>query len=669
MKIKNKAFLAVLAWPLAVAILASLGHLIGTKESADQGNSFGLSGQKYFVDQSNLLTIENIKGKDFSVIAKADLVFPTKTGSVWVELNPKINNDLPADFFLIQKYEHTGIMEVYSSNSSGIYKQYTSIQESSPIRDNFYPVHDYIFHVFRNDDSPIYIRYQPQGHDVVVDIAWTTARGILGYLAEEHLREGLFFGALLVMLIYNGCLYLYLKENTYLYYVYYLFSFIVTFIYIDGLMPLFFGFSIFKEKVFACAPFFALHGMLLFGRKFLELTHGKVNRYLSFFQFASIFCIILPFILPRGHSFIFINILLILSLPGLVLAGFIKMIEGYKPAWVYFMGWFVLAAALSLLALKSLLVIQESWLTDYGVKIGSIWEAMVFSFALAYRLRTQEQETRYKADKAREELQISLSRESNMLKDLHISLGREKEALRKNVRFIAAVNHELRSPVHQLVNVYDRLIANYEIDQENASKIRRLGIQLVSQMKDIGEYSRLEASEISLKIDRVDLLDLLYALEDDIKEEMQSKNNVHLLLDFSNAPEFDIYTDGSKLRQVIFNLVQNSIKYTAEGFIKLSVEFRKKSESNLRETLIILVEDTGLGISVEDQIHIFEPFWQSASTEKKEGSGLGLAIVKSIVELLSGNIVLVSSPSKGTQFTIKIPVNSSVSVGSAFNEK
>ena len=121
---------------------------------------------------------------------------------------------------------------------------------------------------------------------LLLSTADAAALGVPVFPAHADLPEGLFFGALLVMWVYNFSLLIYLKEKSYLFYIYYLGGFIASFLYIDGFMPLIVGTSVFKEHVFDTFPFFALHGMIVFGRNFLNLKESRtaLSRYLLLSQ-------------------------------------------------------------------------------------------------------------------------------------------------------------------------------------------------------------------------------------------------------------------------------------------------------------------------------------------------------------------------------------------------
>ena len=131
----------------------------------------------------------------------------------------------------------------------------------------------------------------------------------------------------------------------------------------------------------------------------------------------------------------------------------------------------------------------------------------------------------------------------------------------------------------------------------------------------------------------------------------------NITFNLNNKIDTDVilYTDKVRLTQILFNLLSNGVKFTELGQVTLSLNLESK---NGQIFLCFDVEDTGVGIGIENQASVFDPFIQveSTGTRKFGGSGLGLAIVKQLLHLLNGSITVVSSPGLGTSFTIRLPV-------------
>ncbi|WP_198399431.1 sensor histidine kinase [Caballeronia calidae] len=610
-----------------------------------------LSGRfEYLIDKTGTLGLDDIlqnHEKDFSPLVERDLEFSVSHSAVWIRFAVNFSKYHDKYWFVLQDYEHVQVMDLFYKNN-GQYK-HLQINEEAPENKNGLKIHNFAFKipVDGNNISTYYVRYFPNGHAVKVYLSWADTDGFIGYLAKTHLEEGVFFGGLSVMLIYNGFLFLYLRDKTYLLYVYYLGAFIGTFLYIDGFMPILFGMSREKEKVFSMLPFLAVNGMVIFGRHFLNLkdTRSFTERCLICAQWIVLAGAFSPYILPRGRSWDLVNVLIITVIPMLIASG-VSQCRRYKPARYYTLGWAVFGLTVCMLSLKSLLILPPSFGADDAVKFGAMWEAILFSFALAFRFRLNEQEAKIKVD--------------NLLTNVKSALEREKEALIRKAQFIAAVNHELRTPLQSLTGSIEAFAAHVDLPNDDARllKLRRAAGQISSQMRDIGEYSRLEAGALVPRETEFHLAEILYGIQEDLSECARSKG-IDLRVE-QDRSELALFGDRDRIRQIITNLVENSIKFSDEGGVTVACSIGNESDvvgpDTTSRVLTIDVVDSGKGISSDELEKIFEPFWQGRNKQKESGSGLGLAIVKRLTDLLGGNISVDSTRGKGSRFTVRLPV-------------
>jgi signal transduction histidine kinase/CheY-like chemotaxis protein len=241
--------------------------------------------------------------------------------------------------------------------------------------------------------------------------------------------------------------------------------------------------------------------------------------------------------------------------------------------------------------------------------------------------------------------------------------------------FLAKMSHEIRTPLNGIVGMSDALIQqNLTAEQkEYAEIIKKSSDLLLSIINDVLDYSKIEAGkmlleEIPFKIsDEIDFArELFKPLAEEKKIEIQS-------LISPKVPD-NIIGDPFRLRQVLSNLLSNSVKFTKEGKILLSVDLLEEYSGNI--TLIFNVEDTGIGIPKDKLDSIFSSFTQADgnTTRKYGGSGLGTTISKQLVELMSGEI-WVESPSSistnpafpGTKFTFTIEAYSNEKINKKFD--
>lgn len=227
------------------------------------------------------------------------------------------------------------------------------------------------------------------------------------------------------------------------------------------------------------------------------------------------------------------------------------------------------------------------------------------------------------------------------------------EANRHKSEFLANITHELRTPLQSILG-YSEVVKEmledegiYDCDQD-IEKITHNADHLLTLINSILDISKIEAGKMDINNQNTNIKSLLDRAVDTIVPLIE-KNNNRLEVNAADA-EQDILIDEKKLFQVLLNLLSNAAKFTSNGVITLSASIDEKQ-------LLISVNDTGIGISKEQQEIIFEPFRQIDGSETRQffGTGLGLSITMHFTELLGGTISLESESDKGSCFTVSIP--------------
>ena len=227
-----------------------------------------------------------------------------------------------------------------------------------------------------------------------------------------------------------------------------------------------------------------------------------------------------------------------------------------------------------------------------------------------------------------------------------------KEAIEVRSKLLANVSHEIRTPLNSIIGFSD--IAIEEDDPKLLGQylrtIHQTSESLLSLLNDILDFSRFECDQVKLNVEEFCLESLIKEIIDSVTLQVNPKR-VSLSFIAGGQQGQMICLDRSKLKQVISNLVFNSVKFTEEGFIK--VEARCE-----REKVWIEVKDSGVGIEEQNVSKIFNEFEQEdlSTIKKYKGVGLGLSIVKSIVELMDGKIKCESKKGEGASFMIELPL-------------
>ncbi|MBP7175569.1 MAG: PAS domain S-box protein [Thermoclostridium sp.] len=233
-----------------------------------------------------------------------------------------------------------------------------------------------------------------------------------------------------------------------------------------------------------------------------------------------------------------------------------------------------------------------------------------------------------------------------------------EEANAMKSQFLANVSHEIRTPMNAILG-YAELLRDLICDDGGSrylNSIHKAGETLMNLINDILDLSKLESGRVELEHDFIDIAEIFEDIREVFSLKIKGKK-----LDFSiimdpSIPK-SLLVDEVRIRQVLFNLVGNAVKFTEEGFVEILGRAEFSADNPGRTTLIFEVRDTGIGIPEEQYKSIFEPFRQKdgQSNKKYGGTGLGLSISRRLVEMMGGTISLESRFGQGTTFTVKLP--------------
>jgi PAS domain S-box-containing protein len=252
-------------------------------------------------------------------------------------------------------------------------------------------------------------------------------------------------------------------------------------------------------------------------------------------------------------------------------------------------------------------------------------------------------------------------------KRIEIALSDANEAAenanKAKSEFLANMSHEIRTPMNAVLG-YTELLSSLLTEQTQKNYIESIkssGRSLLTLINDILDLSKIEAGKLDLEYDYVDSnfffteFERIFALK-------ATEKGIKFIVEIQSGTPAGIYIDEPRLRQIVFNLIGNAIKFTNQGYVKLKVYTNNfqivaysEEKSEQFVDMIIEVEDTGIGISKEIKEEIFDPFIQARDQKNIGGTGLGLAITRRLTTLMKGTISLESTLGKGSKFTVKIP--------------
>jgi PAS domain S-box-containing protein len=251
----------------------------------------------------------------------------------------------------------------------------------------------------------------------------------------------------------------------------------------------------------------------------------------------------------------------------------------------------------------------------------------------------------------KDQLEITVQQRTE---ELLLALDSAKAANKAKSVFLANMSHELRTPLNAILGFSSMISRDQQLTEnlrEYLEIINRSGQHLLTLINNVLEMAKIEAGRLQLKEAPFDLGDTIRDVTDMMQLRAEEKD-LRLLIDQSSRFPRYIIGDEVRFRQVLINLVGNALKFTQQGGVTIRLGTRKNKFSHL----LIEVEDSGPGITPEDQQRIFEPFVQLGTHSVNLGTGLGLSITRQFVQLMGGSISLESTLGKGSLFRLDLPL-------------
>lgn len=243
----------------------------------------------------------------------------------------------------------------------------------------------------------------------------------------------------------------------------------------------------------------------------------------------------------------------------------------------------------------------------------------------------------------------------NLLIDVTDALKKEEAASKAKSNFLANMSHELRTPLNAIIG-YSELI-HEDVNDKNlkeviadANKINVAGKHLLSLINDVLDLSKVEAGKMEVFVEEINIYHFLTEIRESIETLIEQNKNT-LIFDISDDLT-TIQSDSTKLRQILYNIIGNAAKFTSHGQVVVKT-------TNTENNLIILISDTGIGMTKEQLADLASRFTQAdiSTTRNYGGTGLGMNLTKHLTDLLKIQLTVKSVPNKGTSFELFIPLD------------
>ena len=611
--------------------------------------------------------------------------------------------------------------------------------------------------------TDIYLRVKT-GSSMQIPLKLWSYEALVERDQNELIASGLYFGAMLIMTLYNLMLFFVLRDRNFMYYVVYVISMAMLIFGIKGysfkyLWP---EASAWNDQSLVLSLAFTVVFACAFTSSFLQVPQHRplLSKILTFHMVVGAVCALLAFVVPYRLAIISTILMALSSILCCFTIGIVRWKDRYDAVRYYLLAWSFMLAGGAILAMNKFGLVPNNFFTQNAAQIGSSIEVVLLSIALANQMNTErhlrqlaQEETLHAQMSAMESLKQYQELYDNAVQGLFIidrigcftkanpSVGRileisiqslqstnqptnlahyfpdireliqvpenlrqgestrikgrredgsavwivltlrpvlteeaaidhfegsmvditesiEKEAAlreretaestaKAKSEFLATMSHEIRTPMNGVLGMVE-MLKGTKLDFHQSRYVNTIyhsGQALLGVINDILDYSKIENNKLEVEQISVDLSEVVDECVS-VFSNLCGEKNLPLYVDLDPGIPSRIFSDPTRIRQILLNLLSNAFKFTEKGYVYIKID-------QLENQLVkIAVQDTGIGLRDTAQSKLFQSFSQadSSTTRKYGGTGLGLAISKQLADLMGGNIGVKSQESKGSTF-------------------
>lgn len=554
----------------------------------------------------------------------------------------------PMDWVLELAYPPLDRVDLYLPDASGQPQLAWQTGDMLPFSSRQIRHANYVFELDLPPGKTVtfYMRVSSKGSVQAPLNLWSSHALIEDQPVQLHVM-GLIYGVLLGMLVYNLFIYRSVRDKSYLYYILYIATFGLYQLSISGVAIEYFWPDS-PRLANAATPFLMGCAVLftsLFSRNFLQTAQlGRLlDNLLKGLMVCAVAVMLIALFFGYGLALRSATVLVVVCTWFMVTCGVTAVIKGVRSARYYLVAWLVFAIGAKINAAMLLGYLPNTFFILYIGHMAAVLEMAFLSLALADRLnfiREQQAQTLLEAGRDLEYLNQQLAA-SNRYKD----------------EFLATLTHELRTPMNGVIGSLE-LMQTVDMDSEMRTYQQTAASSaqdMMAMINGILTLSELQAGAMYAECRVFDLAGLLMRTRERFTGAAQAKGLAFELEMDTDIPR-ELRGDAAKLGQCIECLLDNAIKFTRKGAIKLRASGRLQGAE--RYELRISVTDTGIGFARLDEARLYQHFFQidGSMTREHGGLGIGLAICRKLVELQGGSLSHQSEPGRGSCFTLILPL-------------
>jgi signal transduction histidine kinase len=525
-----------------------------------------------------------------------------------------------------------------------------------------------------------YLRFRTTSSMNIPLYIWSQ-NALMQSISREQLVVGLYYGALVVILIYNLFLFIGIRDINYLYYIFFIAGQIMYQFTLNGLsfQYLWQDAIWWANNCLPCFMSFATFWAVFFARSFLESKENAPTFEKLYLVVLPILALsaVTPLVLSYSLSIKISTFLAMVVAPFLIFNAVIELKNGYEPAQYFAISWIAFITGVILYTFKTFGWLPSNAFTNLTIQIGSVLQVLLLSLALVGKFNVMRKE-HYKAqqelvkaqmktlegERARQDAEIyrlrnvELAQAYKDVEQKNEEMSHLNESLRelnneKN-EFLGIVAHDLKNPLSNIsmlgkVLSEDAKTLSSEEVREFAEDIRTASGRMFELITNLLDVNAIENKAVRITPIPFDLTEVAQHVANDYRGRAELKQ-LRMLLEM--PPENTmVFADKSSTLQIVDNLVSNAVKYSPFG---KNITIRLSKEEN---RVCFEVEDEGQGLSEEDKHKLFGKFARLSArpTGGEHSTGLGLSIAKKLAEAMNGDISCASELGKGATFILSLP--------------